>query len=235
MSKPIIPLINEDEILNAPAGKLGMIRDDDIDNGKANIEAFTLEYLSPANKIKNDFTGGKTCCFCVSYKCCPDSDKNFQKLYISHPEALSMGAVALHPESNKVIGAVVSTTFGVKCSSDDEVMHKCKKGEVYISWFAVSQGNRGKGAGSKLLKWVEANARARGATKITLGVVAGNPAIRLYERFGFTKQSNDFCSRLIENCFTCICLGSPNGGCGGFTMEKILTADNDISQSQNVK
>ena len=37
MSKPIIPLINEDEILNAPAGKMGMIRDDDIDNGKANI------------------------------------------------------------------------------------------------------------------------------------------------------------------------------------------------------
>ena len=49
MSKPIIPLINEDEILNAAAGKLGMIRDDDIDNGKANIEAFTVEYLSPAN------------------------------------------------------------------------------------------------------------------------------------------------------------------------------------------
>ena len=191
MSKPIIPLINEDEILNAPAGKMVMIRDDDIDNGKANIEAFTLEYLSPANKIKNDFTGGKTCCFCVSYKCCPDSDKNFQKLYISHPEALSMGAVALHPESNKVIGAVVSTTFGVKCSSDDEVMHKCKKGEVYISWFAVSQGNRGKGAGSKLLKWVEHGAQTGTAWTARHSALNNTSCHEPPRAQGWNKRSSD--------------------------------------------
>ena len=47
------------------------------------------------------------------------------------------------------------------------MMHKPKEGEVYIAWFAVAKGNRANGAGSNLLKWVEADARTRGATKLS--------------------------------------------------------------------
>ena len=170
---------------------------------KATVEPFTLDHLPAVNYIQNDFTAGKACCCCVSYRCCPDSDKDFQSVYLSHPETLGMGAVALHPVTNQVIG--------VKASSNDSMMHTCKEGEVYVSWLAVARGNRGKGAGSQLLRWVETSARLRGATRITLGVVRKNPAIRLYERFGYGRQARSCCDQSCTNVVTCLCFGSPNG------------------------
>ena len=195
---------------------------------KATVEPFTLDHLLAVNSIQNGFTAGKACCCCVSYRCCPDSDKDFQSIYLSHPETMGMGAVALHPATNQVIGAVVTTTFGVKASFNDTMMHTCKEGEVYVSWLAVAEGNRGNGAGSQLLRWVETSARLRGATRITLGVVRKNPAIRLYKRFGYGRQARGCCDQSCTNIVTCLCLGSPNGGCGGFMMEKQLTANNDM-------
>lgn len=56
---------------------------------------------------------------------------------------------------------------------------------VNIHDLAVLPGHRGKGIGKALLAAVEAEALKRGACKITLEVLSGNPARHLYAREGF--------------------------------------------------
>jgi ribosomal protein S18 acetylase RimI-like enzyme len=87
---------------------------------------------------------------------------------------------------------------------------------------AVTAAARGKGAGTAMLRWSESIARERGATRLSLGVVRGNPAIRLYERFGFVRTSG---FRPDMDCMITCMMGCPhwrNGGCGGYMMEKPL-------------
>ena len=54
-----------------------------------------------------------------------------------------------------------------------------------VEQICVSTAARGKGIGRLLLQWAEAQARAANGTSMTLSVLNGNPARRLYERFGF--------------------------------------------------
>ena len=57
---------------------------------------------------------------------------------------------------------------------------------VNVHDLAVLDGHRGRGTGRALLGAIEAEARRRGAGKITLEVLEGNaPARAAYERFGF--------------------------------------------------
>ena len=64
----------------------------------------------------------------------------------------------------------------------------------------------------------------RGATVLTLGVVAKNPAIQLYERVGFVrKRRGDPCEECAEACTVFCMFGCPHYGFGGFTMEKPLS------------
>ncbi|PEQ12178.1 GNAT family N-acetyltransferase [Novosphingobium sp. PC22D] len=63
---------------------------------------------------------------------------------------------------------------------------------VNIHDLAVLPGHRGKGIGRLLMRAVEDEARARGACKVTLEVLAGNaPAKSLYETCGFSAYSLD--------------------------------------------
>jgi GNAT superfamily N-acetyltransferase len=48
------------------------------------------------------------------------------------------------------------------------------------------------GAGSAALHWIEDLARSRGLTELTLNVFRDNPALRLYERFGFHAVDTQF-------------------------------------------
>eukprot|EP00941_MAST-03F_sp_MAST-3F-sp1_P005021 g5021.t1 len=193
-------------------------------NEKVRIETFTMDRLVDVNKINNAFTGGtgKRCCCCISCGCCPDSDKNFQNLYRRHPEALELGAVAIRRDTEEAIGAIVLNIHGIPCSENDAFMHTTKAGEAYVSWLAVNKGNRGQGAGTALLKWAVATAKRKGATRMTLGVLSKNPAIRLYERFGFERVNASCFDRLCSNLFICFIFGSPFCGFGGFMMEKPL-------------
>ena len=52
---------------------------------------------------------------------------------------------------------------------------------------AVVPSRRGRGIGEELLRGLLERARAAGFEAISLGVERGNPAIRLYERFGFRE------------------------------------------------
>ena len=52
---------------------------------------------------------------------------------------------------------------------------------------AVVPSRRGKGYGEELLQALLQEAKANGFTQISLSVEPANPALRLYERFGFEK------------------------------------------------
>ena len=71
---------------------------------------------------------------------------------------------------------------------------------------------RGKGVGTKLLQWAEAQAVARGDTVMSLAVLRGNRAQGLYQRFGFEEQPHqDGCDECCECCFVTLCFGRPYG------------------------
>jgi GNAT superfamily N-acetyltransferase len=56
---------------------------------------------------------------------------------------------------------------------------------------AVVPSRRGRGIGAELLEALVVRAREEGHGSLSLAVDAGNPAIRLYERFGFRRARDD--------------------------------------------
>jgi len=63
---------------------------------------------------------------------------------------------------------------------------------INIHDLAVIPEARGQGVGQQMLAFVEREANARGACKITLEVLTGNDtARRSYERFGFAAYKLD--------------------------------------------
>ena len=56
---------------------------------------------------------------------------------------------------------------------------------------AVVPSRRGRGIGAELLEALLARAREDGHASLTLAVDRGNPAIRLYERFGFDEARTE--------------------------------------------
>jgi GNAT superfamily N-acetyltransferase len=56
---------------------------------------------------------------------------------------------------------------------------------------AVVPSRRGRGIGAELLEALLERAREDGHESLTLAVDQGNPAIRLYERFGFRQERDD--------------------------------------------
>jgi len=64
--------------------------------------------------------------------------------------------------------------------------------DLYIYDIHVDPAQRGKGTGTRVLGWIEDQARARGAASVTLSVFAHNDgAIRLYERLGYEVVEKD--------------------------------------------
>lgn len=69
---------------------------------------------------------------------------------------------------------------------------------AYLSDLVLMPEFRGRGLGYELLRTVEARAVAQGATRLKLGVLAGNdPARRLYEKFGF-RESEVYMSKTLD-------------------------------------
>jgi ribosomal protein S18 acetylase RimI-like enzyme len=85
------------------------------------------------------------------------------------------GFVAHDPETNDPLGAV---WFRVAMAADTGDQNDAPE-----LAFAVSPGHRRRGIGAALLtQWVKTNPEQ---SSISLAVSASNPAVRLYERFGF--------------------------------------------------
>ena len=92
---------------------------------------------------------------------------------------------------------------------------------------SVAADARGKGVGYELLRWAESRAREHHSRFLTLTVLNGNPARRLYERFGFQPKPTDCCEDCIVGLFVVCFFGRPYGLCNphyGITeMHKSLT------------
>ena len=86
-------------------------------------------------------------------------------------------------------------------------------GKTYIEQICVSAAARGKGIGRLLLQWAEAQARAANGTSMTLSVLNGNPARRLYERFGFVVVPEGPCEQGVGCCVVTCLMGRPYGVC----------------------
>lgn len=63
--------------------------------------------------------------------------------------------------------------------------------ETPILSMAILPQFRGKGIGSELLKEIKSQAASKGYLRISLSVDPSNPALRLYQRFGFKKTGID--------------------------------------------
>jgi len=92
------------------------------------------------------------------------------------------GFVAHHPESGKTLGAVwCRPSNAVSQKEGDEPIPE-------LAW-AVEPLHRRRGIGAALMtQWVKANPDQ---SAVTLAVSANNPAVRLYERFGFKVASEE--------------------------------------------
>ena len=75
----------------------------------------------------------------------------------------------------------------VSVRRDPDCPHALHIGDVQV---ATAHQNRG--AGSSALRWIQALARSRGLTELTLNVLRDNPALRLYERVGFQLIDTQF-------------------------------------------
>lgn len=72
-----------------------------------------------------------------------------------------------------------------------------RENEIRVVDIALLPPYRGKGIGSRLLKNIMADAQASNRT-VTIHVEQNNPAMRLYERLGFTKINEEGIYWLME-------------------------------------
>ena len=165
---------------------------------------------------------------CMGCPCpCSESAQDACRRYAKYPaEKLALGAVAIDEVNNSlVLGVVQMTRLGLPIYP--EGLHTCEVGEYYIETIAVSSAARGRGIGTKLLQWCEDTARSHSARVLVLGVVNGNRAKGLYERFGFRDippgDVVDVCCIVL--CVFCV-FGRPYGWCnpawGATDMRKVL-------------
>ena len=58
-----------------------------------------------------------------------------------------------------------------------------------LNWVFVEEDHRGRGYGGRLMDWAMAEFDAIHAEQIDLNVVCGNPAVGLYEKYGFSPRT----------------------------------------------
>lgn len=186
------------------------------------VVPLTLDLVPEVHHIHTEFVSSKKLCFCLPIN---DTESELFELYSKDPDRLQLAAVAVNADG-AAVGFVHMTTRGVSRGCFEECLHPNQAGEYYIETMAVSAGQRGRGTGQKMLEWCEATARERGGTKLTLGVINGNPARRLYERFGFIPQPTTSCNTCCTTVILLFVFGQPYGWCppafGGTIMEKSL-------------
>jgi hypothetical protein len=94
-------------------------------------------------------------------------------------------------------------------------MHTPKPGECYVDTLAVLPSSRGKGVGTLLLSWAEGVALERSCDRMTLAVVSGNPAERLYKRTGYKVVDEGCVEKACVCVFVTAFFGRPYGICDG--------------------
>ena len=196
------------------------------------VEAMKDDYLEGALIVANDFLGSgyrKRLCGVFPLAWFPMSLSEFRQSFATD-DAKSTSAVALRSSDDKIVGFLHMTDSTMWRDGISQRLHPSVPGECYIEMLCVLSEAQGQGIGSKLLHFAEERARERDAHSLTLGVVANNPAIRLYQRFGFVVDDDEdaadnhrTCSSQCNLFTTLFCImGCPHGRCGGISMIKDL-------------
>ena len=68
-----------------------------------------------------------------------------------------------------------------------ELNEEARRG--FLGWIFIEEAYRGQGHGGRFMDWAMEEFRAIGAEQIDLTVVCGNPAIGLYEKYGFAPRT----------------------------------------------
>jgi GNAT superfamily N-acetyltransferase len=88
----------------------------------------------------------------------------------------------------EIAGRIVGMICWYPEDGSVSVRHDVRR-HAHISGFVVAEAHRGQGIGGRLMADVEARIRARGFTRMALGVVAWNaPTIAFYGREGFAPM-----------------------------------------------
>mmetsp|Transcript_98095 Transcript_98095/g.158166 ORF Transcript_98095/g.158166 Transcript_98095/m.158166 type:complete len:224 (+) Transcript_98095:51-722(+) len=170
------------------------------------IEVVTASRIPEIFKIQQDFLSNKRTC-CIIPLSLQVSESDFTKRYTKDPASMQVAAVAVDVTNNEALGFVQLYFHGMYCE-----MHTVKPGEAYVDSIAVLPQARGKGVGTKLMAWCEEIARAKGADRLSLGVIRGNPAIGLYEKLGYAQKQDDTpCDTVCTAAFVCCFFGCPYG------------------------
>jgi GNAT superfamily N-acetyltransferase len=100
------------------------------------------------------------------------------------------GDLAAHPQAFPLLARIEDKAVGLaNCFMGYSTFAAAPL--VNIHDLAVLPGYRGAGIGKALLAAVETEALKRGASKVTLEVLSGNPARRLYAREGYGDYQLD--------------------------------------------
>ena len=190
----------------APDGSSMLVRQRSALPSEVTIQPLTLELVDGLRIVHNEGFGSKYCCLC-----CPvaDTEGRIAQFYAKHPERLAACGLAVD-KAGTPLGYV---QLAIHPLSDKDGMHTTKPGETYIEQIGVAAAARGKGVGKKLLQWAEDQAKAseRGNKLLSLAVIDGNPARRLYERVGFVAKERDGCEWCIGGAVGCCLFGCPYG------------------------
>lgn len=196
------------------------MRDDDKEHdvqqpfSNVTVQALTMELLTAAGAVGaaeitqayNDGAGSKICCMCCSLSEHADG-RGLIKYLEKNRERLPFWGVAVDRDDH-IRGYVAMTLHPMHVMDG---LHTLKPGEAYIDQVMVNSTARGKGVGMKLLEWAETLAREHKCTALALEVLNGNPAMRLYERFGLEVQPANPCSRFISSIFIFMFASLPYG------------------------
>ena len=193
------------------------------------VQSLTMELLTCSNnralkgltRAYNEGAGAKWCCLCCPLSEDPDG-QGVLKYMEENPSRLPTWGVAIEEGSEELLGFVATT---IHPEQPMVGLHTTEPGEAYIDELMVCASARGRGVGTKLLEWAEALARDRKCTCLSLEVLNGNPAVRLYERFGLQVKPAGLCYRLCFDPLFICCYASLHYGCshwGSLLMTKPL-------------
>ncbi|PVX27479.1 MAG: hypothetical protein CW716_02095 [Candidatus Bathyarchaeum sp.] len=119
------------------------------------------------------------------------------RAFVALKDGVAVGFVGLEHDNKSFIDANLRQTVGLlglgvlRAALFGAVfmMNRTKPNEVYVESLAVSEKERAKGIGKKLLKAAIDYARLEGFSSVRLDVIGTNrDAKRLYERFGFKES-----------------------------------------------
>jgi ribosomal protein S18 acetylase RimI-like enzyme len=101
----------------------------------------------------------------------------------------SLGGVWLVERAGASIGyAIVTYGYDLEFGGRDS----------YLTELWIDEGERGHGAGTRVLELLESELVARGVRALHLQVRPENPALRLYERVGFTRSPRLLLTRRLR-------------------------------------